>query len=214
MHRLLDRGLDDLTATVFKMGEAAQQALTLSLRGYVRGKDSTEDVCELSEMLVAMTVDVEEQAFRLIAKYQPVASDLRIINSYIKIAYDFERYGRYAWDISSISKRLGALEKCEEWIPQFIEDMGEKVLQMVKTSIASLRSLDADLASTVAKSEQEVDEMYYQYLEKLVKEAGITNQCTISTLLVVRYLERIADHTTYVCESIVYIVTGKKVILR
>jgi phosphate transport system protein len=214
MHRLLDRGLDDLTATVFKMGEAAQQALTLSLRGYVRGKDSTEDVCELSEMLVAMTVDVEEQAFRLIAKYQPVASDLRIINSYIKIAYDFERYGRYAWDISSISKRLGALEKCEEWIPQFIEDMGEKVLQMVKTSIASLRSLDADLASTVAKSEQEVDEMYYHYLEKLVKEAGITNQCTISTLLVVRYLERIADHTTYVCESIVYIVTGKKVILR
>jgi len=214
MHRLLDRGLDDLTATVFKMGEAAQQALTLSLRGYIRGKDSTEDVCELSEMLVAMTVDVEEQAFRLIAKYQPVASDLRIINSYIKIAYDFERYGRYAWDISSISKRLGALEKCEEWIPQFIEDMGEKVLQMVKTSIASLRSLDADLASTVAKSEQEVDEMYYHYLEKFVKEAGITNQCTISTLLVVRYLERIADHTTYVCESIVYIVTGKKVTLR
>ena len=214
MHRLLDRGLDDLTATVFKMGEAAQQALTLSLRGYVRGKDSTEDVCELSEMLVAMTVDVEEQAFRLIAKYQPVASDLRIINSYIKIAYDFERFGRYSWDISSISKRLGALEKCEEWIPQFIEDMGEKVLHMVKTGIDSLRSLDADLASSVAKSEQEVDEMYYQYLEKLVKEAGITNQCTISTLLVVRYLERIADHTTYVCESIVYIVTGKKVTLR
>jgi len=214
MHRLLDRGLDELTATVFKMGEVAQQALTLSLRGYVRGKDSSEDVCELSEILVAMTVDVEEQAFRLIAKYQPVASDLRIINSYIKIAYDFERYGRYAWDISSISKRLGALEKCEEWIPLFIEDMGEKVLQMVKTSISSLRTLDADLASSVAKSEQEVDEMYYQYLEKLVKEAGITNQCTISSLLVVRYLERVADHTTYVCESIVYIVTGKKVTLR
>jgi phosphate transport system protein len=214
MHRLLDRGLDELTATVFKMGEVAQKALTLSLRSYVRGKNSTEDVCELSEILVAMTVDVEEQAFRLIAKYQPVASDLRIINSYIRIAYDFERYGRYAWDISSINKRLGPAEKCEEWIPQFIEDMAEKVLQMVKTSIASLRSFDADLASSVAKSETEVDEMYYQYIEKLVKEAGITNQCTISSLLIVRYLERVADHTTYVCESIVYIVTGKKVTLR
>ena len=67
--------------------------------------------CELSEILVAMTMDVEEKAFRLIAKYQPVASDLRIINSYMKIAYDFERYGRYAWDISSISKRLGATRK-------------------------------------------------------------------------------------------------------
>ena len=60
--------------------------------------------------LVSLTVDVEEKAFELIAKYQPVASDLRIINSYMKIAYDFERYGRYAWDISFIRKRLGGLE--------------------------------------------------------------------------------------------------------
>jgi phosphate uptake regulator len=92
MHRLLDKGLEELTSTVFKMGEAAQQALVLSIRGYLRGKDSTEDVLELSEILVAMTTDVEEKAFRLIVKYQPVASDLRIINSYMKIAYDFERY--------------------------------------------------------------------------------------------------------------------------
>ena len=78
----------------------------------------------------------------------------------------------------------------------------------------SLKSLDVDLAKSVAKSEQEVDEMYFQYLGKLVEEAGITNKCTISSVLVVRYLERIADHTTYVGESVVYIVTGKKVTLR
>ncbi len=214
MPRLLDKGLDELTVAVFKMGEVAQQALMLSLRGYIRGKDSTEDVCELSEMLVAMTTDVEEKAFRLIAKYQPVASDLRIINSYMKIAYDFERYGRYAWDISSISKRLGGLEKCEGSMSELIGEMSEEVLQMVKTGLTSLKRLDSDLAVSVAKSEQKVDEMYFGFIEKLVKEAGITNQCTISSLLVVRYLERIADHTTYLCESIVYIVTGKKVTLR
>ncbi len=214
MHRLLDRGLDELTATVFKMGGVAIKALTLSLRGYLRGNDSTEDVLELSEVLMGLSADAEEKAFRLIAKYQPVASDLRIINSYMKIAYDFERYGRYAWDASSISKRMGPLENCQEWIPQFIEDMAEKVLQMVKTSVESLRTLNTDLAKSLAKTEQEVDEMYYQYLGRLVEEAGITNRCTISSVLVVRYLERIADHTTYVGESIVYIVTGEKVTLR
>ncbi len=214
MPRLLDKELEELIAAVFKMGEAAQTALTIAVRGYLRGKDSSEDVFELSEVLVAMTVDVEEKAFRLIAKYQPVASDLRIINSYMKIAYDFERYGRYAWDISSVIKRLGALENCKEWIPQYIEDMGEKVLQMVKTSLSSLRKFDAELARSVAKYEEEVDEMYYGYLGKLLEEAGVTNQCTISSVLVVRYLERIADHTTYVCESIVYIATGQKVTLR
>jgi phosphate transport system protein len=214
MHRLLDRGLDELTALVFRMGEVSQKALTIAIREYLRGKDSSENVYELSEVLVAMTGDVEEKAFSLIAKFQPVASDLRIINSYMKIAYDFERYGRYAWDISSISKRLGALGNCEEWIPEFIANMGEKVLEMVSTSINALKSLNSELAQSILNAEQEVDEMYFQYLGKLVDQAGVTNQCTISSVLVVRYLERVADHTTYVGESIVYIVTGKKITLR
>jgi phosphate transport system protein len=214
MHRLLDRGLEELTATVFKMGEVAEKALAVSISGFVRGRDTSEDIQELSEILVAMTVEVEEKAFELIAKYQPVASDLRIINSYMKIAYDFERYGRYAWDISSIGKRLGSLGACEEWIPEFIGDMGEKVLQMVKLSLNSLKSLDTELAKSVAKTEQEVDELYFQYLDKLVKKARVTNRCTISSVLVVRYLERIADHATYVAEAVVYVATGQKITLR
>src|SRR4030042_5758920 len=133
MTRLLDVGLEQLTVMVCKSGEVAKNAINMSIRGFMRGKDATEAVRELSDILGTMTVEIENKAFELIVKYQPVASDLRIINSYMKIAYDFERYGRYAWDISSISKRLGVLENCEEWIPQFIEDMGEKVLQMVRT---------------------------------------------------------------------------------
>jgi phosphate transport system protein len=214
MHRLLDKGLEELTTTVLKMGEAARKVLSLSIGGYVRSKDSSEDVLELSEFLVAMTTNVEEQAFRLIAKYQPVASDLRIINSYIKIAYDFERYGRYAWDISSINKRFGALEGCEMWIPEFISNMGERVLEMVGISIGSLKHLDAETAKTLTSTEQEVDEMYFQFLGKLVEEAHITSKCTISSVLVVRYLERIADHATYVAESVVYIASGEKMTLR
>jgi phosphate transport system protein len=199
---------------VHKMGDVAEKVTAISIRGFVKGKDTSEDVYELSEILVAMTVEVEEKAFGLIAKYQPVASDLRIINSYMKIAYDFERYGRYAWDISYINKRLGGLKECEPWIPEYIEDLGDKVLEMIKISINSLKSHDTELAKTVSKTEQEVDEMYFQYLGRLVQEAQVTNQCTISSVLVVRYLERIADHATYIAEAVVYIATGKKVTLR
>ena len=214
MHRLMDRGLEQLTAMVFNMGKVAEKALTISIGGFVREKDTSEDVHELSEILLSLTVEVEEKAFGLIAKYQPVASDLRIINSYMKIAYDFERYGRYAWDISFIRKRLGGLKDCEEWIPHFIEEMGEKVLQMVRISINSLKNQDTELAKAICKTEQEVDEMYFQYLDKLVKEAHVTGQCTISSVLVVRYLERIADHATYIAEAVVYIATGQKITLR
>ena len=214
MHRLLDKGLEQLTTVVFKMGEVSEKALAVSIGGFIRGKDTSEDVRELSEILVMMTGEVEEKSFNLIAKYQPVASDLRIINSYIKVAYDFERYGRYAWDISFIGKRLGSPSTCDDWILKVIENMGEKALQMVKISIESLKKLDTDLAKTITKTEQEVDDMYFQYLGKLVEQASVTNQCTISSVLAVRYLERIADHATYIAESVVYIATGEKVTLR
>ncbi len=214
MYRLIDKGLEQLTMMILKMGEVAERALSTSVSSITNGKDTSDDVYELSETLVSMTVEAEEKVFALIAKYQPVASDLRIINSYMKIAYDCERFGRYAWDISSIAKRLGGLRNCEEWMSKFIDEMGEKVLKMVGVSVEALRTQNADLAKTVSGTEKEVDKTYFKFLDKLVQEAHTTNQCTISSILAVRYLERIADHATYVAESVVYVGTGQKVTLR
>jgi phosphate transport system protein len=214
MERLLDRGLEELTTIVYKMGKVAEKAVAISVRGFLESKDTSKDVHELSEILVGRTVEVEEKAFSLIAKYQPVASDLRIINSYMKVAYDFERYGRYAWDISFISTRFSGQSTCNKWIFEYIGKVAEKVLQMVTISINSLKSLDTELLKTMTKTEQGVDDMCFEYLGKLVEEAGVTNECTISSVLVVRYLERIADHATQIMEAVVYIATGEKVTLR
>jgi len=214
MQRLIDKGLEELTVMVYKMGNVAEKAVAISLRGFVGSKDVSKDVHELSEILISNTVEVEEKAFGLIAKYQPVASDLRIINSYMKVAYDFERYGRYAWDISFISSRFSGLNTCDKWVFDYIGNMAEKVSQMVRISINSVKSLDTELVKSMTKTEQEVDNMYFEYLGKLVEKAGVTNECTISSVLVVRYLERIADHATHIMEGVVYIATGEKVTLR
>jgi phosphate transport system protein len=214
MQRLIDKGLEELTVMVYKMGNVAEKAVAISVRGFVGGKDVSKDVHEISEILIGNTVEVEEKAFGLIAKYQPVASDLRIINSYMKVAYDFERYGRYAWDISFISTRFSGLSTCDKWVFEYIGKMAEKVFQMVRISINSVKSLDTELVKAMTKTEQEVDNMYFEYLGKLVEEAGVTNECTISSVLVVRYLERIADHATHIMEGVVYIATGEKVTLR
>jgi phosphate transport system protein len=212
MSRLLDAGLEQLTASVLKMGEAAEKAVRTSIAGFMDGRDVSEQVRELSEMLVTMTVSVEDKAFELIVKYQPVASDLRIINSYMKIAYDFERYGRYAWDISFTHRKFAASEKCAySW--DTMERMTEKTLHMVRTSIEALRTNDGELVKSLASTENEVDEMYSNYLDKLSK-APPAAKCIVCNLLVVRYLERIADHATYVGEAIYYIASGEKIILR
>jgi phosphate transport system protein len=94
-----------------------------------------------------------------------------------------------------------------------MEEMAEKVTSMVHTSIEALRNNDANMAKSLANTENEVDKIYSIYLDKLSK-APPTTKCIICTVLVVRYLERIADHATYVGEAIYYIATGQKIILR
>jgi len=212
--RIIDVGLEELTAMLHRMGELTYDAISVSINGCLHNTNVYTRVHEMSDMLVSMADDVEDKVFELIARFQPVASDLRTIKSYMKIAYDFARYGRYALDISYINERLGGLKECEEWILKYIDEMSEKVLSMVRTSIYSLRSHNTELAKTVSKTEQEVDEMYFEFLDRLIEKAHIASKCTISSVLIIRYLERIADHAAYICESVIYLATGQKIILR
>jgi phosphate transport system protein len=212
MNRLLDVGLEQLTVMVYRMGEVAGKAIDASIGGFMNGKDATAVVRELSDVLATMTVEVENKSFELIVKYQPVASDLRIINSYMKIAYDFERYGRYAWDISFTHKKLTGLDKCTG-SSDLMQEIIEKVCNMVSKSVQALKQNDGDMAKSLASTEKEVDELYFAYLSQLA-ETTAQNKGAMCNLLVSRFLERIADHTTYVGEAIVYIATGEKISLR
>ena len=211
MSRIIDRGLEEQTVLIVKMGELTYETLAISIHGYLEGKSVQEQVRDLSDILVAMGEKVEDEAFQLIARFQPVATDLRTIKSYMKIANDFARYGRYALDICIINDQLSGLKECEEWNSNYINEMSEKVLSMVRTSIDALKKQDILLAKTISSTEHEVDKMYFDYLNKLINAEQANNKCVLSSALMTRYLERIADHAVYVCESVVYIVTGEKV---
>jgi len=214
MSRIIDKGLEEQSVMLVRMGELTYETLALSIHGYLSGKSVQKQIKERSDELIAMADKVEDQTFQLIARFQPVASDLRTIKSYMKIGYDFARYGRYALDIAYINDQLNGLSECDVWSKDYIEEMSKKVLFMVKISIDALRKYDVTLAKTVSETESEVDKMYFAYLDRLLTQKRISSRCIISTVLMTRYLERIADHATYVCESIVYIVTGEKITLR
>ena len=213
MKRLIDAGLEQLASMLFRMGELAQKTVSLSIMNYLEGTHTPAQVKNLSDTLSEMAEPIEDTAFEIIARFQPVASDLRILKSYMKICYDFRRYGRYALDISQIYERLSGMDECDISFRKTIEQMGVETLEMVGTSIEALRNHDPEIAKTLSEMEKKVDKLYYSYLDKLI-ETKTTTGCTISSLLVVRYLERIADHATYIGESIVYLATGEKTRLR
>jgi phosphate transport system protein len=212
--RLIDIGLEEQSVLLTRMGELTYQILSSSIRAYLEGSTSLGHVREISDNLMVMANKVEDRTFELIARFQPVASDLRAIKSYMKIGYDFARYGRYALDISYINDQIDGLKKCDPNTKVFIEEMSEKVLQMVKISVDALRKHDVALALTISQTERDVDQMYLTHLKKLITDEQTSNKYVISDALMARYLERIADHAVYVCESIVYIVTGEKTSLR
>jgi phosphate transport system protein len=208
MSRIIDRGLEEQAALLAKMGELTFETLETSIYGYLEGRSVKAQVREMSDMLVAMGEKVEDNTFQLIARFQPVASDLRAIKSYMKIGNDFARYGRYALDISVIADQLCSIE-CEPWIHQCLSEMSQKVLSMVRTSVDVMRRHDVALARTITATEREVDSMYLELLNRLINNESSSGKC-VASLLVSRYFERIADHAVYVCESIVYVVTGEK----
>jgi phosphate transport system protein len=211
MSRIIDRGLEEESVLIVRMGELTYETLALSIHGYLEGKSVHEQVMELSDILLSMADKVEDETFQLIARFQPVATDLRTIKSYMKIGNDFARYGRYALDISLINDKLSGLKQCDDGTRDYINEMSQKVLSMVKISIDALKKQDIILAKTISETEREVDKMYFDYLNKLINAEQTNSKCVLSSALMTRYLERIADHAVYVCESIVYIVTGEKV---
>jgi phosphate transport system protein len=214
MSRIIDNGLEEQSVLITRMAELTYETLALSIQGYLKGKSVQEEVREMADTLVAMSDKLEDKSFELIARFQPVASDLRTIKSYMKIGNDFARYGRYALDISYVNDEVNGLKECDSWVKGHIEEMSQKVLLMVRISIESLRKHDVTLAKSISKTERQVDKMYLKYLEKLITAEQTNCKCVISSVLMTRYLERIGDHATYVCESIVYIATGEKITLR
>lgn len=172
MSRIIDAGLEEQSVLLIRMGELTYETLSLSIKGYINGVSVQPQVRDMSDMLMLMAEKVEDKTFELIARFQPVASDLRAIKSYMKIGYDFARYGRYALDISTISDQLNGLKECDIWTKEYIEEMSGKVLLMVKISVDSLRKHDIALAKTISHTERQVDRMYLDYLNRLIGKSA------------------------------------------
>ena len=211
MSRPLDIGLNQIKTLLIKMGRLSQEAIELSLRGFFDREDTYVQTRAWSNTILILSEEVEDRATELMALHQPMAGDLRTLKAYIKIAYDVERFGRYAMDISDIRNRIG------EWEPYLDEEgfrqMAEKARDSVAMSLEFIETMNEKLMWDMSKLEAETDELYLANLSKL-SESTEHSKTIIAYLLTIRYLERIADHASYISESISYAVTGKRVSLR
>ena len=207
--RPLDAGLNAMSETLLQMADLAQRTVEASLSSAAQGGKIDAQVRVWSNELQGRYDDVEEKAVELIARYQPVASDLRVIKSNMKIAYDLARLGRYAYDIVQVLDLIDGGKAADR---AFLEKMSERVLDMMRLSFQTLRTHDVQVARQLIEMDNGVDSLYRGYLRGLISNANLKAAEAVSTALVARHLERIADHAWYIAQSVSYMVTGTYII--
>jgi len=207
MPRLMDMGLEKLRNMVLDMAELSQNTVSTSIDAYVQGRDLRDRIYSWSEELRMLQDEVSELAVELIARYQPVASDLRFIKSCMEVAYGFSRFGRYAHDISDVIGIFGDLSDCDR---QTVQEAGSQAKDMIRVSIKAFTERDVELAGRLKKMDDVVDNIYLDFVKKSALEREGNLKCIVSGTLILRYLERIADHATYVGETVPYIVSGER----
>ncbi len=195
------------------MAALSQQALDFSLEAYLTcDMGLCEHVREIEEAINTAERDVDEFAYDLLAKEQPMAIDLRFILSVIKINGDLERIGDQA---TNIAQRAVTLKNCPQIVlPIDIPDMGEKVGVMIRSAIQSLLEADAKLAESVLLMDNEIDDINRDVQAELVdlmqRRPEISMQA-LNAIIVSRNLERTADHATNIAEDVIFWVRGSDV---
>jgi phosphate transport system protein len=209
--RLLDLGIEHLSNIIMDMAKLSESCVFNAIESYKSGTPIKNQIFEWSEKLRVLQEEVADLAIELIARYQPVATDLRFIRSSMEIAYGFSRYGRYSYDIADLLEIIGSVADCDK---SAVLEEEDTVRQMILLSVSLLTSRNKDAVQKLYQMDDTVDALYRKYLRETVSlqpdaEKNIQPRCYVSALLILRYLERIADHACYIGDSVYYITTGR-----
>ncbi len=195
------------------MAALSQQALEFSVEAYL-GRDIglSNHVQEIEAAINAAETSVDEMAYDLLAKEQPMAIDLRFILSVIKINGDLERIGDQSTNIASRTIALGNLPSIS--LPVDIQTMGDKVGIMIRRAIQALLEGDSKLAESVLAMDDEIDEMNRAIQTELVsvmqQHPEVAEQ-SLNAIIISRNLERAADHATNIAEDVIFWIKGNDV---
>jgi phosphate transport system protein len=202
--------LVELKDKLLAMAALSQQAMEAAVEAYLqRDAALCQYVRENETAINAAQREVDEMAYDLLAKEQPMAIDLRFILAVIKINGDLERIGDQAMSIAI--RTLDLLEDEPIDLPVDISGMGNYASRMIRTSVQSLLDGDAMLAESVLEMDDEIDRMnrvaHTELIDVIQTRADVAVQA-LQAIIISRNLERIADHATNIATDVIFWVRG------
>lgn len=212
-HMHFHREIDQLKKMILQLGVLVEDRLRRACTILeTKNEAEAEKIMNSDWEVDDMEIRVEEECLKILALHQPVARDLRLIVSIIKINSELERIADIA---VNIAKRILTINKCKTPDFVFVLDyttMAAKALEMVKTSLDALVTEDAGLARGVFLMDDEVNRMRDMAYKTVIEEIGLRSDnaaCLINIYLIARHLERIGDRANNIAEEVIYLVEGE-----
>ena len=209
MRNKFDSQLEKLNLELITMGALCEDAISASVKAMLDGDDALCDKVFAADAEIDQKErDIEAICMKLLLQQQPVARDLRVISSALKMISDMERIGDQASDIAEITKFI---KNSNVKSRVHISDMAEAAIKMVTDSVDSFVKKDLSLARAVMKYDDKVDNLFgcvKDELVRLIAEDRANGEFCIDLLMIAKYLERIGDHAVNIAEWVEYSITG------
>ncbi|MFA5271497.1 MAG: phosphate signaling complex protein PhoU [Candidatus Omnitrophota bacterium] len=214
MERHVDQELKELNKDILMISALAEEAIYKSIEALkCRDRAMAKSVIDDDSNIDKLELLVDEKCIDLIARYQPMARDLRFITTGMKINAELERIADIAVDIAQRTLEIVDLPLLKPLVD--IPKLAAVAQNMVKMSIDSFVKGDIALAKKVLLSDSEADQLRNNIQKELIEEYMVKDATTapraVQLLLIARFLERICDHTTNIAEDVIYMVQAEVV---
>lgn len=209
MRMRFDQKLEELNLELIKMGALCERAIRRAADQLLNEKETDPQAIDrMEEEINHKERDIENLCMKLLLQQQPVAKDLRMISSALKMISDMERIGDQAQDIADMAKFVKVQEIAHK---MNIGKMAEATIKMVTESIDSFVKKDLDSAAAVVKYDDVVDDLFLKVkadLPQLIKNDPQNAEYYIDLIMVAKYFERIGDHAENIAQWVQYSITG------
>ena len=211
MRNKFDLELENLNLELIRMGSMIEKSIETSAKALINQDiNLVNRVNEYEIEIDEMEKTIESHCLKLLLQQQPVASDLRMISTALKMITDMERIGDNAEDIAEIARFLVNQKFIKDLV--HIPQMAEATISMVKRAVDAFVSKDKELALEVCKDDDIVDELFHLIKKELIEkiqENTENGEQAIDLLMIAKYLERIGDHAENIAEWVIFSITGE-----
>jgi phosphate transport system protein len=207
-----DQEIRVLQEKMLEMATCADHMLTAAIQALMDGNlVSIKEIVRKDDIVDRLDLDIESHCLMLIATQQPVAHDLRLIGSALKVIADIERIGDYAVDIAKIGRRLARAHEIYRPLVD-IPRLAHLTRSMLQEALQAFVARDLELVDKVIRDDDAVDLLYHQQrdtLTQMIMQDTTRSYLALNLMFAAKYLERVSDHVVNIAERVYFIETGE-----